>query len=100
MNFSKFNQSDWEFFSGAECFDCGGAPLIAPCKVDGEDAMIIVDRNGATAYWMVRNDFSCEAHLNILIDYQEEAGALIKNLSAELSSHGLTLLGFAVKLDV
>lgn len=56
VEFTPFTKSDWYGFAGAERFPDGGEPLLAPLKVDGCDALAIVDANGLAVHFSVGDD--------------------------------------------
>jgi hypothetical protein len=53
INFNAFCSPDWFCFAGSEKFPDGSDPLIGYLRVDGFDAIAIVDASGLHISWDV-----------------------------------------------
>jgi len=86
IEFRPFTANDWMGLAGAESFDDGAAPLVADLKVDGYEALAVIDRGGLTLLLE-----GAELHLK-----GANVARAVAMLRPEVSSLALDGLGFTL----
>ncbi len=79
--FNEFTAQDWMTYAGCEDFADGGSPLIASLKIDGDDAVAILDKEGLTIDLVTTDE---AGHEDTFVVYYDHAKGLAARKLASL----------------